>query len=235
MESIKVNKFIKASIVLLFLFLVGCVNKQVKQYNYTCDSLSRLTFPLREVDTVFFHKYGNGCEVDTVYPNGEHHNIQTDYNGDYIYIIEYPNTPITDIIIYDEDGKLLNWHQRFINWENISSYLVNYNKVGNAYDFYIIDSEKEGYIYPTYSIHQLIDKLKRENIDLFHNVSIYYYGKDYFDTDSIPYKRWGWYVDIKDTVASNDTCNMTGRLYDGQTGKILDVYRGKWEDWHGND
>ena len=107
-------------------------------------------------------------------------------------------------------------------------------KEGNVCELSATCSEEKDYIYPTYSIHQLIEKLKQENIDLFHNISIYYYGKDYFDTDSVPYKRWGWYVDIKDTIDSNDNCNMTGRLYDGQTGELLDVYRGKWEDWHFN-
>ena len=87
-------------------------------------------------------------------------------------------------------------------------------------------------MYPNYSIHQLIEKLRKENIDLFHNISIYYYGKDYWNKDSILHKRWGWYVDIKDIIDSNDGCNMTVRLYDSQTGKLLDVYRGLWEELH---
>lgn len=237
MAYFKTDKFMKIFTLLLLLFsLVGCVNRQRKQYNHICDSLSRLTFPPREFDTLFFHKYGNGFAVDTVYPNGERHFIELDYKHDYDYFIEYSDNPIIDVMSYDgKDGKLLDWHQRFVNWENISPYWVYYDKEGNVCDFYIIHSDKEGYIYPTYSIHQLIDKLKKENIDLFHNISIYYYGKDYFDTDSVPYKRWGWYVDIKDTIDSNDNYNMTGRLYDGQTGELLDVYRGEWEDWHGNN
>lgn len=38
---------------------------------------------------------------------------------------------------------------------------------------------------------------------------------------------------MRDSIISNDTYNMTVRLYDGQTGKLLDVYRGDWEDVHG--
>ena len=87
---------------------------------------------------------------------------------------------------------------------------------------------REDYIYPTYSIHQLIEKLKQENIDLFHNTSIYY-GTDYRDADSIPCKKCGWHVMMKDTTVSNDTCNMTVRLYDGKTGRLSDVYRGRWQ------
>ena len=89
-------------------------------------------------------------------------------------------------------------------------------------------SEEKDYIYPTYSINQLIEKLKQENIDLFHNTSIYY-GTDYRDADSIPYKKCGWHVMMKDTTVSNDTCNMTVRLYDGKTGRLSDVYRGRWQ------
>lgn len=34
---------------------------------------------------------------------------------------------------------------------------------------------------------------------------------------------------MKDTTVSNDTCNMTVRLYDGKTGRLSDVYRGRWQ------
>lgn len=111
---------------------------------------------------------------------------------------------------------------------------VEYDENGKVTKIYNLDAGDEEYIYPTYSIHQLLDKLKKEQIDLFHNISICYYGRDAFDADSVPYKRWGWYVDIKDTIDSNDNYNMTGRLYDGQTGELLDVFRGIWEDYNFN-
>ena len=50
MESFKVNKFVKILAVLLFPLLIGCVNKQRKQYNHICDSLNRLDFPPRQFD-----------------------------------------------------------------------------------------------------------------------------------------------------------------------------------------
>ena len=37
----------------------------------------------------------------------------------------------------------------------------------------------------------------------------------------IPYKKCGWHVMMKDTTVSNDTCNMTVRLYDGKTGRLI--------------
>lgn len=217
------------------LFSVSCISQQEREYRHICDSLSNLDFPPRVFDTLFFQKYGNGFEVDTIYSNGEHHNIQRDYKYDYVYIIKYANTPVIDFITYGgDDGKILDWHQRYYNWEDISSYWAFYDKDGKVYDYYICGSSDEGYVYPNYSIHQLIEKLRKENIDLFHNISIYYYGKDYWNKDSILHKRWGWYVDIKDTIDSNDGCNMTGRLYDSQTGKLLDVYRGLWKEFHSN-
>ena len=215
----------------------GCVNKQVKQYNHIRDSLSKLTFPPREFDTLFFHRYGNGYKVDTIFPNGEHHIIELDFKNDYDYFIEYSDNPIIDVMSYDgKDGKLINWHQRFIDWKNISPW-VWYDKEGNVYKWDVTGSKKEDYICPTYSIYQLIDKLKKENIDLFHNTSIYYgtdhyYGTYHLNIDSIPYKKCGWYVHIKDTIIYNDTYNMTIRLYDGQTGELLNVSRGRWEDLH---
>ena len=58
-----------------------------------CDSLSKMDFPPRVLDTLFFRKYGNGIEVDTTFPNGEQHLIQLDYANNYNYAIEYPNIP----------------------------------------------------------------------------------------------------------------------------------------------
>ena len=142
--------------------------------------------------------------------------------------------PVVNAMQYDRDGKLLYWDQEFLHGETLSAYTVEYDKNGQVTKFYNLDAGDDGYIYPTYSIHQLLDKLKKENIDLFHNISICYYGRDAFDADSVPYKRWGWYVDIKDTIDSNDKYNMTGRLYDGQTGELLDVFRGIWEDYNFN-
>lgn len=222
------------TISLLLALLVGCVNKEEKRYRYVCDSLNRLDFPPRQFDTLFFHKYGNGVVVDTVYPNGKYELIENIYNGNYYRLMRDKDCPIVNAMEYDKDGKLLYWDQEFLHGETLSAYTVEYDKNGQVTKFYNLDAGDEGYIYPTYSIHQLLDKLKKENIDLFHNISICYYGRDAFDADSVPYKRWGWYVDIKDTIDSNDNCNMTGRLYDGQTGELLDVYRGKWEDWHFN-
>ena len=222
------------TISLLLALLVGCVNKEEKRYRYVCDSLNRLDFPPRLFDTLFFHKYGNGVVVDTVYPNGKYELIENIYNGNYYRLMRDKDCPIVNAMEYDKDGKLLYWDQEFLHGETLSAYTVEYDKNGQVTKFYNLDAGDEGYIYPTYSIHQLLDKLKKENIDLFHNISICYYGRDAFDADSVPYKRWGWYVDIKDTIDSNDNCNMTGRLYDGQTGELLDVYRGKWEDWHFN-
>ena len=215
--------------VLLFcLFSVSCINKQKREYRHMCDSLSKMDFPPRVLDTLFFRKYGNGIEVDTTFPNGEQHLIQLDYANNYYYAIEYPNIPIIDVMSYDgKDGKLIDWHQRFIDWNNISPW-VWYDKEGNVCELSATCSEEKDYIYPTYSIHQLIEKLKQENIDLFHNTSIYY-GTDYRDADSIPCKKCGWHVMMKDTTVSNDTCNMTVRLYDGKTGRLSDVYRGRWQ------
>ena len=159
MESIKV----KILVILSFFLLGGCVNRQVKQYNYICDSLSNLDFPPRVFDTLFFQKYGNGIEVDTTFPNGERHLIQLDYANNYYYTIEYPKTPIIDVMSYDgKDGKLMDWHQRFIDWRNISPWIW-YDKEGNVCSLSATASEEEDYIYPTYSIHQLIEKLEMEN------------------------------------------------------------------------
>ena len=222
------------TISLLLALLVGCVNKEEKRYRYVCDSLNRLDFPPRLFDTLFFHKYGNGVVVDTVYPNSKYELIENIYNGNYYRLMRDKDCPIVNAMEYDKDEKLLYWDQEFLHGETLSAYTVEYDKNGQVTKFYNLDAGDDGYIYPTYSIHQLLDKLKKENIDLFHNISICYYGRDAFDADSVPYKRWGWYVDIKDTIDSNDNCNMTGRLYDWQTGELLDVYRGKWEDWHFN-
>ena len=213
-------KITMMAVSLFCLFSVSCINKQKREYRHMCDSLSKMDFPPRVLDTLFFRKYGNGIEVDTTFPNGEQHLIQLDYANNYYYAIEYPNIPIIDVMSYDgKDGKLIDWHQRFIDWNNISPW-VWYDKEGNVCELSATCSEEKDYIYPTYSIHQLIEKLKQENIDLFHNTSIYY-GTDYRDADSIPYKKCGWHVMMKDTTVSNDTCNMTVRLYDSKTG-ILD-------------
>lgn len=222
------------TISLLLALLVGCVNKEEKRYRYVCDSLNRLDFPPRLFDTLFFHKYGNGVVVDTVYPNGKYELIENIYNGNYYRLMRDKDCPIVNAMEYDKDGKLLCWDQEFLHGETLSAYTVEYDKNGQVTKFYNLDAGDEGYIYPTYSIHQLLDKLKKEQIDLFHNISICYYGRDAFDADSVPYKRWGWYVDIKDTIDSNDNYNMTGRLYDGQTGELLDVFRGIWEDYNFN-
>ena len=222
------------TISLLLALLVGCVNKEEKRYRYVCDSLNRLDFPPRLFDTLFFHKYGIGVVVDTVYPNGKYELIENIYNGNYYRLMRDKDCPIVNAMEYDKDGKLLYWDQEFLHGETLSAYTVEYDKNGQVTKFYNLDAGDDGYIYPTYSIHQLLDKLKKENIDLFHNISICYYGRDAFDADSVPYKRWGWYVDIKDTIDSNDKYNMTGRLYDGQTGELLDVFRGIWEDYNFN-
>ena len=222
------------TISLLLALLVGCVNKEEKRYRYVCDSLNRLNFPPRQFDILFFHKYENGDIVDTVYPDGRYEFIQALYNGNYYRLMREKDYPVVNAMQYDRDGKLVCWHQEFLHGKTISSYTVEYDKNGQVTEFYNLYAGDEGYIYPTYSIHQLLDKLKKENIDLFHNISICYYGRDAFDADSVPYKRWGWYVDIKDTIDSNDNYNMTGRLYDGQTGELLDVFRGIWEDYNFN-
>lgn len=222
------------TIIMLCLLLASCTTREARRYQAICDSLNRLDFPPRVFDTLFFHKYENGEMVDTVYPDGRYEHIENIYNGNYYRLMRDKDCPIVNAMQYDKEGKLLYWDQEFLHGEAISAYTVEYDKNGQVTEFYDLNEGKEGYIYPTYSIHQLIDKLKKENIDLFHNISIYYYGDYYTSTDSILYKRWGWYVDIKDTIDSNDSCNMTGRLYDGQTGELLDVYRGVWEDFHFN-
>lgn len=221
-------------LLLLLVLLVGCTNKEEKRYRYVRDSLNRLDFPPRQFDTLFFHKYENGELVDTVYPDGRYERIENIYNGNYYRLMRGKYSPIVNVMEYDKDGKLVCWHQEYLHGKTISSYTVEYDKNGQVTKFYILGTDKDGYIYPTYSIHQLIDKLKKENLDLLHNISICYYGRNAFDADSVPYKRWGWYVDIKDTIDSNDNCNMTGRLYDGQTGELLDIFRGIWEDYNFN-
>lgn len=224
-----IMKVVMITVSLFCLFSVSCISRQEREYRHICDSLNSLDFPPRVFDTLFFKKYGNGIELDTTFSNGEHHLIQLDYANNYYYAIEYPEKPIIDVMSYDgKDGKLIDWHQRFIDWKNISPW-VWYDKEGNVCNLGATCSEEKDYIYPTYSIHRLIEKLKKENLDLFHNISIYY-GTDYRDTDSIPYKSCGWYVMMRDSIFSNDTYNMTVRLYDGQTGKLLDVHRGVWEE-----
>lgn len=223
------------TISLLLALLVGCVNKEEKRHRYVCDSLNRLDFPPRLFDTLFFHRYENGGLVDTVYPDGRYEYIENIYNGNYYRLMREKDSPIVNAMEYGKDGRLIYWEQEFLHGETISAYTVEYDKNGQVTRFYNLDAGDEGYIYPAYSIHQLIDKLKKENIDLFHNTSIYYgtghyYGANHLNTDSIPYKKCGWYVHIKDTVISNDTCNMTIRLYDGQTGELLEVSRGIWDD-----
>lgn len=222
------------TIFMLCLLLVSCTTREARRYQAICDSLNRLDFPPRVFDTLFFHKYENGDIVDTVYPDGRYEYIENIYNGNYYRLMRDKDCPIVNAMEYDRDGKLVCWHQEFLHGKTISSYTVEYDKNGQVTKFYILGTDKDGYIYPTYSIHQLIDKLKKENIDLFHNISICYYGRNAFDADSVPYKRWGWYVDIKDSIASQDTYNMTVRLYDGRTGELLDVYREVWEDYHFN-
>lgn len=222
------------TIIILCLLLVSCTTREARRYQAICDSLNRLDFPPRVFDTLFFHKYENGEMVDTVYPDGRYEYIENIYNGNYYRLMRDKDCPIVNAMEYDGDGKLVCWHQEFLHGKTISSYTVEYDKNGQVTKFYILGTDKDGYIYPTYSIHQLIDKLKKENIDLFHNISICYYGRNAFDADSVPYKRWGWYVDIKDSIASQDTYNMTVRLYDGRTGELVDVYRGIWEDYNFN-
>lgn len=222
------------TIFMLCLLLVSCTTREARRYQAICDSLNRLDFPPRVFDTLFFHKYENGDIVDTVYPDGRYEWIQTIYNGNYYRLMRDKDCPIVNAMQYDKEGKLLYWDQEFLHGERLSAYTVEYDKNGQVTKFYNLDAGDEGYIYPTYSIHQLIDKLKKANIDLFHNISICYYGRNAFDADSVPYKRWGWYVDIKDSIASQDTYNMTVRLYDGRTGELVDVYRGIWEDYNFN-
>ena len=115
---------------LFCLFSESFIKKQKREYRHMCDSLSKMDFPPRVLDTLFFRKYGNGIEVDTTFPNGEQHLIQLDYANNYYYAIEYPNIPIIDVMSYDgKDGKLIDWHQRFIDWNNISPW-VWYDKEG---------------------------------------------------------------------------------------------------------
>ena len=160
------------TISLLLALLVGCVNKEEKRYRYVCDSLNRLDFPPRQFDTLFFHKYENGDIVDTVYPDGRYEFIQTLYNGNYYRLMREKDYPVVNAMQYDRDGKLLYWDQEFLHGETLSAYTVEYDKKGQVTKFYNLDAGDEGYIYPTYSIHQLLDELKKENIDLFHNLSL---------------------------------------------------------------
>ena len=93
------------TISLLLALLVGCVNKEEKRYRYVCDSLNRLDFPPRQFDTLFFHKYGDGFIVDTVYPDGKYEWIQTIYNGNYYRLMRDKDCPIVNAMQYDRDGK----------------------------------------------------------------------------------------------------------------------------------
>lgn len=222
------------TVIVLCLLFASCTTREARRYQAICDSLNRLDFPPRVFDTLFFHKYENGDIVDTVYPDGRYERIENINNGNYYRLMRGKDSPIVNVMEYDKEGKLVCCHQEYLHGKTISSYTVEYDKNGQVTKFYILGTDKDGYIYPTYSFHQLIDELKKENIDLLHNISICYYGRNAFDADSVPYKRWGWYVDIKDSIASQDTYNMTVRLYDGRTGELVDVYRGIWEDYNFN-
>ena len=154
------------TLLLLLFSLAGCVNKQKKQYRHIRDSLNRLDFPPRLFDTLFFHKYENGELVDTVYPDGRYERIENIYNGNYYRLMRDKDCPLVNAMQYDRDGKLVCWHQEFLHGKTISSYTVEYDKNGQVTKFYNLNAVGEDYIYPTYSIHQLLDKLKKENIDL---------------------------------------------------------------------
>lgn len=207
------------------------LNECYKWYYYRCDSLSRMDFPPRQLDTTLFHTKGNGFQLDTLYPNGIYETQERDYKDDYECSIRHKDSLIWNILEYDRtDAKLVKWHREFIRGGGILGYTIEYTKDGNVKEFYSENGwfyGKEGYTEPTYSIYQLIDKLKQENFDLFNHVAIYPGGWKYSNPDSTTYMKWGWCVDIEDTT-ENVELDIIERLYDGQTGELIDQARRKW-------
>ena len=228
---LSVSLFVAGWVVTLSLSFTNCTDKRVKWYTHVRDSLSRLDFPPRQFDTLFYQAHQYGSTVDTVYPNGIHEIQVRGYKGNYECNIRHKDSLIWDILEYDaQDAKLIRWYKEFIWGGGIIGYIVEYLKDGNVRTFYPDrgwDYTEDGYVYPTYSIYQLIDKLQDEKFNLFHNASIYYGGWKYYNPDSTIYYKWGWCVYIKDTTP-NIELNMIERLYDGQTGKLIDSARGKW-------
>ena len=137
MESFKVNKFVKILAVLLFPLLIGCVNKQRKQYNHICDSLNRLDFPPRQFDTLFFHKYENGDIVDTVYPDGRYEFIQTLYNGNYYRLMREKDYPVVNAMQYDRDGNYYTGIRNFFMEKPSLLILWSMIKMGKLLNFTI--------------------------------------------------------------------------------------------------
>ena len=122
---------------LSFLF-ASCISRQEREYRHICDSLNNLDFSPRVFDTLFFQKYGNGFEVDTITLMESTITYRETIKVIIPIIIKYANTPIIDFITYGgDDGKIIDWHQSYYNWEDISSYWVFYDKEGKVYDYYI--------------------------------------------------------------------------------------------------
>ena len=217
------------SVILLFLSVsfLGCTSPREKWYNQMIDSLNRLDFPPRELDTIFFQEYSRcGIFLDTIYPNGIHQRIETNYTGNYFSYIRHKDSLICDILEYDiKDAKLLSWSKEYIHGERIDTYDVDYLKDGTVDDFFIWEYSEDNYIVPGYSIYQLLGKLRKEKLDLLNNSSIYYGKKEFYNPDStLNHIKWCWRVRLRDTIG-HPKLNVVERLYDGQTGEFIDSSR----------
>lgn len=178
-----------------------------------------------------FRNHGKSFALDTIYPNGMRQAIESGPDNNYASYVRHKDSPILNTMIYDrKDAKLIYWTQSFIHDERISTLDVYYNKKGEVDYFYDFNwLFEEDYIAPTYSFYLLMDKLKEENVDLIHNTRVYYYKESFLKYTTSSYSGWAWHVEIKDDT-DDMPYNVEGRLYSGQTGELLEVYRGKWKD-----
>lgn len=215
---------------LITLSLGGCMNPKEKWYHHMCDSLSRLDYPPRQFDTAQFNAKGNGFEFDTIYPNGIIQNQEAEIDDKYVSYVRHQDSLIWDIFTYDKDAKLLSWRQEFIWGGGVIGYRIDYKKDGSVDQFSPLrgwDYHENGYLEPTYSIQQMIAKLKKEDINLFKGVAISYGAWKYYHADSTVYRKWGWCVGIK-VPGDNYPASTVERLYDGQTGELIDTRKGIW-------
>ena len=190
------------SIILLLLSSCNHNNKHLskKEYNRILDSLKQIEVPLEFDSTRFFQQRFNNVEIDSITPEGIMIWERREASLKFYREMKHKDSLFWDIYEYDCTGHLECYYRKYFNscGDNPTGYVVFYTPEGEIDHFHegLWEGQETG-MNAKYSRYDVINKLKKDGIDLLkHNVYICYTKSTWKHDDENKHVKYYWMIGV---------------------------------------